>query len=229
MKIINQKIILFFFVLLTFGFQCGEEDNNYWEYSGQLELPYEALPLKQEYKINDTIQLLSIIENGSLKDKVSQNVIEIECTDIPINLYVGVRYADHNQINSNDMFQLIIDTVNFQDYELKSNGQYSTFRADISEDIFYKEEIAVMSIIPKKTGVFMISPYNPEFITINRNENCNPINPSLERWGMNSIFLNGSNPELIEESPLPPNVISSNDKIPILTEEKRIFWFKVTN
>jgi len=228
MKIINQKIILFSFILLTLGFQCHEDEDEQFENIFELELPFEIAPVQKEYKINDTIQISSLIENRSLKDLNSQNQIEIECTSIPIRFYIGVRHSNINQIDSDKLFEIIVDTNNFQNHQIENNGQYSNFEANISEDIFDNEEISIMKIIPKRKGVYMMNPFHFEDIFINRNENCNETNPTFDKGNMNHIFAVGdSNQDLLDESPLPPNVFISGDRIPRLTEEKRIFWFKV--
>ncbi|MBK8747792.1 MAG: hypothetical protein IPM04_07945 [Saprospiraceae bacterium] len=38
-----------------------------------------------------------------------------------------------------------------------------------------------------------------------------------------------NNPELLDQSPLPPNVFSSNDQTQKFTDEKRMYWFQVVD
>lgn len=228
MKIINQRIILFFCILLTFGFQCNEDEDEQFENIFELELPFKITPVQKEYKINDTIQISCFIKDRSLKDLNSQNEIELVCTDIPMRFYVGLRYSNTNLIDADKVFDVIIDTINFQDYQIENNGQNSRFEANISEDIFDRGEISIMKIIPKKIGVYMANPNLYRDLFINRVQDCNETNPMFDKGIMNHVFdVLNTNPELIDESPLPHTVFISGDRVPRKTEEKRIFWFKV--
>lgn len=202
MEIGKFKIILPFLILLTFGFQCGKDEDDQYENIFELDLPFNISPIQKEYRINDTIEISAIIENKSLLDLNTQALVEIECTDIPITFYIGVRLTNFNELNSDNLFEIIVDTLNFQNFEIENNGQYSKFKANISEDIFNKEEISTMKIIPKRKGIYMMDPSNFKDIFINRNENCNETNPTLDKGKMNYIFnVSNSNPELLVESP----------------------------
>lgn len=228
MKIINHKIILFFIILLIIGFQCPEDEEDLFENIYELELPYKIAPVQKEYRINDTIQIFALIEDQSLKDLNSQNLVRIECSNIPIRLYIGVRHSNINLIDDDNLFETIIDTINFQDYRFGNSGQSSNLIANISEDVFDDGEISIMKIVPKRKGVYMINPYQVKAIIMNRNENCNEMDPVFDKGDMNYIFdVENSNPELLDESPLPHNVFIVGDHVPSGTEEKRIFWFKV--
>ena len=85
-----------------------------------------------------------------------------------------------------------------------------------------------MKLVHKKTGIFMIDPNDYVNLFINKADSCNTTPPIYEEGILNPIFnVADSNPELLEESPLPNNVIISGDHVPGQTAEKRIFWFKV--
>ncbi len=228
MKIIHQKLIVLFFVFLTFGFQCDDGELFQVENNFEFELPFEVFPVQKEYKINDTIQIFTRIENNSLKDLNSNEQIEIECIDLPIRFYVGVRYFNINEFDSEPLFELVIEATNFQVYSVENNGQASNFVANISEDLFDKETIKIINIIPKRTGIFMMNLFQFGDIYMNRAEDCSSTDPIYDLVNMTHLFdVDDSNPELLEESPLPSNVILSEDSHIRLTEEKRIFWFKV--
>ena len=229
MKIDKLIIVLAFITLITFGFQCEENEDDRYGNIYELELPFEIFPVQKQYKINDTLQIIALINDRSLKDLISDNQVAINCTDIPIYFYVGVRVSDFNQLESDDLFEMIIDTNNFKNYHLESNGQYSELKANIAEDILDKGEIDIMKLIPKAKGIFMINPNSYNSIFINSTGDCNATNPILDKGNMNYLFdVVDSNPELINESPLPNNVFISGDKIPILTVQNRIYWFKVS-
>ena len=100
--------------------------------------------------------------------------------------------------------------------------------ANIAEDVLDKGEIAIMKLIPKRKGIFMINPNVYKSIFINSTGDCNATNPLLDKGNMRQLFdVVDSNPELINESPLPQNVFISGDAIPLLTVQKRVYWFKV--
>ncbi|MDQ3142022.1 MAG: hypothetical protein M3Q56_07230 [Bacteroidota bacterium] len=230
MKKDKFKIIISFIILLTFGFKCGVNEDDQYENIFELELPFEIITVQREYKISDTIQISAIINNNSLKELRSQKQIAIKCTDIPIYFYVGVRHENFNLLDSDDLFEMIIDTLNFKNHHIENNGQFSEFQANISEDIFNKEEVSIMKLIPKRKGIFMINPDRFGAVFINSNGDCNATNPILDKGIMNYIFdVVDSNKELLKESPLPESVFISGDRVPILTAEKRIFWFKVVD
>jgi len=224
MKIGVLKIIHSVLILLTFGFQCDEV---YVKPVYELELPYKVFPVKKEYHINDTIQISAIIKDRSLKDLYSQNLVELKCADIRVWFYAGVRIENYNLLTSDNVFEAIVDTLNFPNYQIENNGQFSKFEAQMADSIFYKEEIAILKLIPKKKGIFMLEPYD-SIIRINKAENCDTIYPIIDLGEMNHIFdIANTNPELLEESPLPHNTFISGDHVPRETAEKRIFWFKV--
>jgi len=224
MKMDHLKIILFFIILLTFGFQCDEDIKPVYEF----ELPYIVSPVKKEYHVNDTIRISVIIKDRSLKDLKSKNLVEIKCTDIPVWFSVGVREPNYNLLSSNNVFETIVDSLNFPYSEIENNGQYSKFRARVNDSIFYKEEIVIMKLILKKTGIFMMDPNDYDNIFISKTDSCSTTHQFYDEGILNHIFdVADSNPELLEESPLPSNVYISGDHVPWQTAEKRIFWFKV--
>jgi hypothetical protein len=228
MKSITSPMLLLSVILLTYGFQCKEDDE--FENIYELELPFKVSPVKKEYRINDTISIAVILRDRSLKDLLSKEQILIECTDIPIVFSAGVRYSDFNLLNSDNVFEVVVDTDNFPHHELTNNGQFSSFSSFLSEDIFDKEQIDIVKLIPKKKGVFMINPAHFKNIFINRAELCDEFNPVYDKGIMRHIFdVPNTNPELLQESPLPGFVIISGDQIPKHTNEKRVFWFKVTD
>lgn len=223
MKVSFLNILLPGIILLTFGFQCVEEA----QYTYQLELPFDLSPVQKEYHTGDTIQISAIINGRSLSDLSTQGTVEIVCNDIPVTFYVGVRHSNYNLLNDVDLFDIIVDTLNIRYDQLENNGQFSRLAAYISESVFDKEEIAVMKLVLKRKGIFMLYPY-PSYMKINRAMNCDSIYPTVEWNTLNYLFdVADSNPELLAESPLPQNVFIEGDRVPGLTEQKRIFWFKV--
>ena len=229
MKTSKLITLLSLLLLITYGFTCGiseeEEYNNIYD----LELPLEIFPVQKVYRINDTITLAATIKDHRLKDLRTQNLIEISCTGIPIGINIGVRHADFNLQKDDDLFEIIVDTSNFPIYELENNGQISYFKSFIEESIIEKEQISVIKIVLKRKGVFRISP-NGKAIFIHYDLDCNTFNPILDKGNMTHLFtVINNNPELLDQSPLPPNVFSSNDQTQKFTDEKRMYWFQVVD
>ena len=100
---------------------------------------------------------------------------------------------------------------------------------DLEESIIEKEQISVIKIVLKRKGVFRISP-NGKAIFIHYDLDCNTFNPILDKGNMTHLFnVINNNPELLDQSPLPPNVFSSNDQTQKFTDEKRMYWFQVVD
>ena len=220
MKINFQTSLLLFITLILYGFQCNKEDN----YTYNLELPFQVSPIKKAYKINDTIEIKAFINNRKLKDLISLNQIELNCSDIPFTLYVGVRESDFNQLQNSNLFETIIDTTIFKDFQIENNGQYYKLTAKILDKFLDKNEISIIKLIPKKKGIYMIRPLLNEIAIFT---NCNDLNATYIGL-LSPIFdVDNTNPELLDKSPLPKNVFISGDQIPISTNEKRIFWLEI--
>ena len=91
----NYKFLrpaVLFTALLTFGFQCGE-DEPFYENQYELELPVIVNPAQKEYNLNDTISISVLVNDHRLKDLKTGQLIEILCTDIPLLIYAGVRQS----------------------------------------------------------------------------------------------------------------------------------------
>lgn len=225
MKTSKLITLLSLLLLITYGFTCGiseeEEYNNIYD----LELPLEYFRCKgisnKWYNY-----LAATIKDHRLKDLRTQNLIEISCTGIPIGINIGVRHADFNLQKDDDLFEIIVDTSNFPIYELENNGQISYFKSFIEESIIEKEQISVIKIVLKRKGVFRISP-NGKAIFIHYDLDCNTFNPILDKGNMTHLFnVINNNPELLDQSPLPPNVFSSNDQTQKFTDEKECIGFR---
>ena len=226
MKTTILKLTLFFSILLTFGFQCGEEE----QYSPiyELELPFQVLPAQKEYKINDTISIRAIINDKSLKDLKTQNLIEIKCTDIPIEFSVIQRDIDLNPIDTTQSFDVIIDSLNFPNPQLVNKNGYLIIETSIAEDIINKEDIGLLKLVPKKKGIYMMDPFHYQDIYVSRAETCNTTDPLYDSGIMSHLFLVADiHPELADETPLPSNIIVSGGNSQQLIDEKRVFFFKV--
>jgi hypothetical protein len=228
MKNINLKIIILFtFALFTLGLQCPDDEfENYYD----LELPYKVVPSQKEYKINDTILISALIYNRSLKDVNSMSPIDIKCADIPVWFYIGVRQYDYNLLDSSNVFDIIVDTLNVKDHKVKYNAQFSSFKAYIPQDVIDKEEISLIKIVPKKKGIYMVNPLHFNYVYINTNDDCNAESPTYDLGSMINVFdVADTNPELLNESLLTSNTHISGDRISALTKEGRIFWFKIVD
>jgi len=223
------KILTLIFALFTLGMQCGDDWEDQFENILDAELQLEVIPSQEKYKINDTISIVAIIEGRSLKEMDSDKTIEVECADIPIRFYVGVRYVNSNLKESDDLFKLIADTINIKNYNIESDGQCSKIELMIPTELHDKGEISLLKIIPNREGIFMMSPTQHSEFIINRADSCDSENPVLDYVNLDYVFdVEDTNKELIDESPLPENVFYRGDPIPSRTDEKRIFWFRIT-
>ena len=155
MKINIQISLILFITLIIYGFQCNKED----DFKYNLELPFQITPIKKTYKINDTIEIKAIINERKLKDLISQNLIEINCSDIPFTLYVGVRESDFNQLQDKNLFEAIIDTTTFKNNQIENNGQYYKLSTKILNKFIDNNEISIIKLIPQKKLIIEFSKF----------------------------------------------------------------------
>jgi len=220
MKINIQISLILFITLIIYGFQCNKED----DFKYNLELPFQITPIKKTYKINDTIEIKAIINERKLKDLISQNLIEVNCSDIPFTLYIGVRESDFNQLQDKNLFETIIDTTTFKNNQIENNGQYYKLSTKILNKFLDNNEISIIKLIPQKKGVYLIM---PQLNYIANYSDCNDLRATYNSFLTPIFDVDNTNPELLDKSPLPKNVFISGDRIPILTNEKRIFWLEI--
>ena len=85
MKKIHFQTVLIFAGMLIFGCQC-DDDFPELEFRNDLEfeLPFIVSPAQEEYNIGDTILLSVLIQNGILRDQLSQELVNIGCQEFPI-------------------------------------------------------------------------------------------------------------------------------------------------
>jgi hypothetical protein len=214
------KFVVSVAFFVCYGFSCGDDTPDP-EYNFTIKL--KVINESKIYRIGDTLHLAYKLSANDLFDNLSQKNVALENLKTDVSLYFGVRNENFNLKQNPDIFDLNI--AGLENHEVESNGQWSTVKFTLGcPDIDKIEWNIKIDLILKKSGIFMINPNRFPTIEFGENKDCLHF-----RYGnIKYVFDNfDTNPELINNVPIPTNTFISGDDIPPRTANKEIFWINV--
>ena len=226
----STKTYRFFYLSLAFslitlmGFTCESDYDSNLEYD--FEIGIKISPEQEIYKVGDTILLTYRINNNRLIDTKTGKIILLGKTSIPFNMYLGKRYIDNTSTSTENVFSVEVNNVPDSLVNLKQHVQFTDLRyhldCEITQGNFQAEIVCVL----EKSGIYKFEVWGNKSVFYSGVENCQAQVPEQNYADLSYKFdVTSTNIQLMEESPLPPNIIG--DTSIAKTNNKEIFWIKV--
>ena len=110
--------------------KCNKDFDSYYRNIYDLELPFKVFPAKNTYKVNDTIEFISLCTTIVCDQRTGQlgRYPPFRC---PIYVYAGVREETIRRDSS--LFDIVVDSTSLNYHTIVSNGQFTSLRANITE------------------------------------------------------------------------------------------------